>query len=129
MEKYTAVFESIDSGSAIFYLQDITWKRVIELLSELISQNINISYRLTLEPTLLSDTTDAYDVDTFATIIQEYIEHLQSQNPNVPFRLIIQRKYITNDEVFYTRAWELLGNYADRIVLKSSANTMILTCE
>ena len=123
-KNYTVSVEEIQDGSEVLFLSDDTWKKVAELLSE----KKDSLYAISIDPVLMKGSADAYDSDAFAVILQRYIEHLQDKNPDVPFRLVIERKNNIADS-FYSAVWDLLKKYADTIVVKSATNNMILTCD
>ena len=129
MEKnlYTVSVEEIEAGSEVMILTDNTWKKIAELLSEKKDSPDALVYAISIDPILMQDGT-SYDSEAFATSLQRYIEHIQSKNPDVPFRLVIERKNNIADS-FYAAVWNLLTNYADTIVVKSNSNSMILVCD
>jgi hypothetical protein len=129
MEKnlYTVSIEEIQAGSEVLILTDHTWKKIAELLSEKKDSPDALLYFISIDPVLMKDGT-SYDSDAFATSLQRYIEHIQRKNPDISFRLVVERKNNITDS-FYAAVWNLLTNYADTIVVKSNNNSMILVCD
>ena len=123
-KKYTVSVEETQEGGEALILSDDTWKKVAKLLSE----KKDSLYAISIDPVLMKGSSSAYDSEAFATSLQKYIEHLQDKNPDAPIRLVIERKSNIDDS-FYSTVWDLLKNYADKIVVKSPSNNMILTCD
>lgn len=120
-----AIDEKVENLEVVS-LRDETWKKVMELLSEKNSNQHALVYKISVEPSIVDGSEGGYDAEAFGTILQKYIEHLQAEKPDTPFRLVIERKDNVDDS-FYAAVWNLLKSHADAIVTKS--NNMILTCE
>ncbi len=110
----------------IVSLRDETWKKVMELLSEKNSSQHALVYNISVGTSIIDGSEGVYDIEAFGTILQKYIEHLQTEKPDTPFRLVIEKKNNVDDS-FYVAVWNLLKSHADKIITKS--NNMILTCE
>ncbi len=126
---YTWSVTISEENLTVFSIVDTTWKSVMDLISEASLFWDSKSYSIDLMPTLIQWSESQYNVENFATIIQQYIIYLQkNEQKDEPFRLTIERKSKVDDS-FYEKVWVALKNYADKIIVKSSHKTMILNCD
>ena len=72
----------------------------MELLSEKNSSQHALVYKISVGTSIIDGSEGVYDVEAFGTILQKYIEHLQTEKPDTPFRLVIEKKNNVDDSFY-----------------------------